>query len=272
MTSSMSKTRLYCTGPQAAEGLLYDPMLLDAEGLRTALEEASAAVESEQYVLRQLIDCHERERQHIAYAFHDRFAQQLTGALMNLQAYGPVARANPSAAEEMLTQAAALVSASIDDVRRLISRLRPPVLDESGIVVALEYLACDKDVSEGPPIELWCDVHFERLIPPLETALFRIAQEAVANARQHSGAAQRIRIELSDREDRVILAIRDWGVGFDPSQVGRDRFGLENMRHRARLLGGRTTITSEPGEGTLVTAELPLVRAANGHPLDTPEI
>jgi signal transduction histidine kinase len=93
----------------------------------------------------------------------------------------------------------------------------------------------------------------------------------VANARQSSGS-HRIRIALSDHDDRVILSIRDWGSGFEPAPARPGHFGLENMQHRARLLGGKTMITSAPGQGTLVTTELPLIRAANSRPFDEPEV
>ena len=102
------------------------------------------------------------------------------------------------------------------------------------------------------------DVAFQRLAPPLESALFRIAQESLQNAYRHSHS-DRILIELTQRENRVHLTVRDWGVGFSPENIEEQRFGLQGIRERTRLLAGRVTIESTPGKGTHIGVELPLV-------------
>lgn len=224
-------------------------------------KKAQAEVEAEQTLLRQLIDLHERERQLIAYEIHDGFAQQLTGALFNLQAYHQMLERNPEAARSSFQQAVEILTDSVSEARRLISGLRPPVLDESGIVMALEYLVCERSGGQAPDVELVHDVSFERLAPPLESAIFRIVQEGVGNARRHS-RSDKVRVEFLEREGRVLLEIRDWGVGFEPAAVDPGHFGLESIRQRARLLGGRATIHSVPGSGTQIAVELPLILPA----------
>ena len=101
-------------------------------------------------------------------------------------------------------------------------------------------------------------VTFSRLVPVLENVLYRIVQEGLTNARNHS-KSRTILVSLVQRGDRLRIAIRDWGVGFDPNRVPGNRFGVEGIRERARLLGGKCSIRSEPGEGTSILVELPVV-------------
>ena len=92
----------------------------------------------------------------------------------------------------------------------------------------------------------------------MENAIYRIAQEGLTNACQHS-KSEKVRVSLLQREDRVRIEIRDWGVGFDTKKVRGDHFGLEGIRQRARLLGGKCSIRSKPGKGTRITVDLPVV-------------
>jgi signal transduction histidine kinase len=91
----------------------------------------------------------------------------------------------------------------------------------------------------------------------LENALFRIVQEAITNARRHSKST-RVWVELTQEDDHFLLTIQDWGKGFSLNQIGDGCYGLEGIRERARLLGGRATIESEPEKGTRIRVELPV--------------
>ncbi len=113
----------------------------------------------------------------------------------------------------------------------------------------------DKD--GGPEIEFEHDMAGERLPPPLENAIFRIVQESLNNACRHS-RSDKIRVSLARRDNRICIDVRDWGVGFDPSAVEEQRFGLQGIRERVRLLEGSVAIESAPGEGTHIAVELPL--------------
>lgn len=218
---------------------------------------AAEAIKKEQRLLRQLLDVHERERQLIAYDIHDGFAQQLTGSLFRLQAFRESFDARPDEAWKEFDTAAKLLRRAIDETRRLISGLRPPVLDEQGIVEAIQYLIYEHIEASGQEIEFQHDMPSERLAPPLESAVFRIVQESLQNACRHSGS-RRIHVSLAHREGRLHIGVRDWGVGFRPNDVSEQRFGLQGIRERVRLLDGRTTIESTPNEGTHVRVELPL--------------
>jgi signal transduction histidine kinase len=149
-----------------------------------------------------------------------------------------------------------LLRDAVAEARRVISGLRPPILDDHGVVAALEYL-----VNESRPYIRQLDfIHkafFGRLSPSSEAAIFRITQEALSNIRRHSGA-QRARIELRQHGQWVRLLIRDWGCGFDPARVHEDRFGLQGIRQRALLLGTRALIESMPNRGTLIAVDFPL--------------
>lgn len=221
---------------------------------------ANEAVEKERRLLRQMLELHERDRQLTAYEIHDGFAQQLTGALYRLQGFRDLHARNPAEAWTNFDSAVRLISRAIDETRRLISGLRPPILDESGIVAAIEYLAYEYGDSDSPTIEFVHDVAFQRLAAPLETAIFRIAQESLQNACRHS-RSDRVRVELAERDGRVHVEVRDWGIGFCADSVEEQRFGLQGIRERVRLLEGRVVIESVPGEGTRIAVELPLVNA-----------
>ena len=219
---------------------------------------AAEAVKKEQHLLRRLLELHERERQLIAYEIHDGFAQHLAGAMFRLQAFRDMQAKKPAAAWKEFEAASQFLSRAIDETRQLISGLRPPVLDEFGIVEAVRYLVYENEKSGEPKIEFEHDITADRLAPPLENAIFRIVQESIHNACRHSHS-DRIRVSLTQREDRICIDVRDWGVGFDTASVGKQRFGLQGIRERARLLEGRASIESAPNQGTHVCVELPLI-------------
>jgi signal transduction histidine kinase len=228
-------------------------------------------VESElrgqQQLMEQLLAAHERDRQLTAYEIHDAVVQDIAAALMHIEAYHNACRAalgegdgaNPQAATLSATseQAQSLLRGVIDELRRLISGLRPPVIDEFGVVAAIEYLVGEQPRGGTVPVTFTHDVRFERLAPLLEGAIFRIVQEALNNVQRHS-AAPRAEVRLWHRDDRVFIEIRDSGVGFDPAQVTEHRLGLRGIRERARLLRGNAEVESAPGNGTRVCVELPI--------------
>ena len=236
----------------------------------TDRKDAEQRADREQQLLRQLLDLHERERKLIAYEIHDGLAQQLTGALFTFQALDQLREKNSPEAQRLFQTALQLLTDGIAETRRLISGLRPPILDESGVVVAIEYLVGDLEKRTGMEIDFAHDVRVHRLASPLENAIFRIAQEALTNATRYS-QSPKIEVRLEQREQRIFLEVRDWGVGFQPDRIEDDHFGLRGIRERARLLGGNAEIESSPGKGTRVRVELPLVEASdNGdsHPAE----
>jgi signal transduction histidine kinase len=229
----------------------------------TARQEAEESLQKEQRLLRRVLDMHERDRQLMAYEIHDGFVQLAIGAHLQLQAFCQLQFQDPAAAEKALATAEPLLAQSIAEARRLISGLRPPILDESGIVAAIEYLACEAKEQGGLAVEFYHRIRFDRLAAPLESTLFRVVQESLANVRRHSGSP-RARIMLMQGHDWVRVAVEDWGNGFDATKVGQNHFGLQGIRERARLLGGRTSISSTPGKGTRIVVRLPLLESLCG--------
>jgi PAS domain S-box-containing protein len=224
----------------------------------TQQKKAAEAVQKEQQLLRQLLDLHERDRRVIAYEIHDGFAQQLTAAMYNFEAFDRLQSQQPERARNTFDTALSLLGRSIAECRRLISGLRPPILDEFGIVAAVEYLICESREQGDAEIAFEHDVRFGRLAPPLESAIFRIVQESLANASRHS-QSQKVRVELRQRGDRVLIDVRDWGIGFEPGGVQEGRFGLQGIRERVRLLGGQVAIVTAPQQGTHISVELPVI-------------
>lgn len=224
-------------------------------------KKAAQAIEGERQLLRQLLELHERDRRLVAYEIHDGFAQQLTAAKFNLEASARLRDQDPGQAEKAFEAGIELLRRGVDEARRLISGLRPPVLDELGIVAAVDYLVCEIQERAGPQIEFRHEMQLERLAPPLESALFRIVQESLANCWRHSRSS-RVRLQLVQERDRIRLCVQDSGIGFDPESVEEQRFGLRGIRERARLLGGQVVLDTTPGKGTRLEVVLPLVQTA----------
>jgi two-component system sensor histidine kinase DegS len=197
----------------------------------------------------------------LARDLHDGPAQTLAAALFGVDLAVSALDRAPAAAREELLAARALVRDALDDVRALMTGLRPRLLEERGLVVALNALAAmpplwgTKVLVETRGIGM-----AERLPAEVELALFRIAQEAVSNARRH-GAASRAQVSLTVSRGVAELLVVDDGRGFlcEPGiswPVGGE--GLPGMRERAELLGGTLLVESAPGAGTRIEVTLPL--------------
>jgi PAS domain S-box-containing protein len=224
----------------------------------TERKQADEALRQEHRTLKHLLQSSDHERQVIAYEIHDGLAQQLAGAIMQLDAYSYQKDIKPKEAAKAIDAAVTILRQAHFDARRLISGVRPPILDESGVVTAIAHLVNENRIANGPTIEFHSEVEFNRLAPIVENAIYRIAQEGLANACQHS-KSKRIRVELVQQGHQLRIKIQDWGIGFDPAEVEENRFGLAGIRERARLLGGHTTMESAPKQGTCLAVELPLV-------------
>ena len=138
----------------------------------------------------------------MAYEIHDGLAQQLTGALYKFQSIEPLGERDPQAARKMFDEAVQLLREAMAETRRLIGGLRPPILDESGVVAAIEYLISEQRQQGGPEIEFVHPADVDRLAAPLEGAVFRIVQECLTNACRYSQSAK-VRVELRQAEGRV---------------------------------------------------------------------
>jgi PAS domain S-box-containing protein len=215
---------------------------------------------AEEQSLRKQLELHERERKLFAYEIHDGLLQDVIGTQLLIDSVRHQAQQQGWDCTNELDRAWNQLSRTIAEGRRLITQLRPIVIDEHGLIEAIHHLIADEKRNSGLIVAFSHEVKFDRLPSLFENALFRITQEALNNARRHSGE-KRARVVLTQGAGHLRLVIHDDGVGFDPSQVPDDRFGLEGMRKRAQLCGGRTQIQSAPGQGTTIMVEVPLPEA-----------
>ena len=203
----------------------------------------------------------EVERRRLARDLHDGPAQTLAAALFGVDLAISALDRTPATAREELLTARTLVRDALDDVRALMAGLRPRLLEERGLVVALKAMAAMPPLwGTEVSVETQGISEEERLPADVELALFRIAQEAVSNARRH-GAASRVQVSLDVRPTLAELTIADDGRGWEGDSLqpaeGRGE-GLPGMRERARLLGGELRVESALGRGTRVTVAAPL--------------
>ncbi len=217
-----------------------------------------------QDLIRKLITAQEEERRKVSYEVHDGLAQTAAAAHQLLQAF---ARHHPPDSEEgrkELARALQLVQQTVGEARYVIADLRPTALDDLGLGAAVR-LQVEKVSDEGSQVDYEEALGDGRLPPEVETALFRVTQEALTNVRKHAPSA-RVKITLRHLNDCVHLNVRDWGPGFEPEKSTDgggpgERLGLSSMRERVALLGGHLEVRSRPGEGTEVVAEIPSVQA-----------
>lgn len=243
----------------------------DLEGLHEALQERS---EERRVLLRRLLEGDEETRRRLAFDIHDGPAQQLTGADMFLEAFRHERTTIEQPKVELhLDRAKEHLQAALVDARRIMSDLRPALLDDFGLEEALRTSFAETEQRTGCEIEFVAATGRRRLRAAVEISLFRIAQEAVSNAMRHSGS-RRIRVVLHGGEAGTILTVRDWGRGIR-AVSGRHRgLGLISMRERAELFGGSFAIDSSPGRGTTISVRLPrsLVAAVHDAPEDATEL
>jgi PAS domain S-box-containing protein len=218
------------------------------------LKRTAGALQAEQELLRTFIEVQENEKKLICYEIHDGVIQYTAAALMMADALQQSAAGNVSLA---LDDIIASLRRAIDEGRRVIQGVRSSVLDDAGLVEGIEDLIHQLD-GTGLVVEFDKDPQIGRLPKPHETAIYRVVQEALTNAKKHSGS-QRVHIELRQADGQIHAAVRDFGCGFDVPASRRKGFGLLGMTERVRLLGGRCSIESQPGSGTTVLIQLPVV-------------
>ncbi len=203
--------------------------------------------------LRHSLESAERERRYWARELHDETLQALA-ALRVLLASG-LRRDDPEALRAVAGAAVEQIQQEIDNLRTLITELRPAALDELGLAPAIDSLATRVSAVEGIEIAAAVELDDERLAPDLETAAYRVVQEALSNVAKHA-AAEHVSVRVWRDGERVQVRVTDDGRGFDTAARG-EGFGLVGMRERAALLDGEVRIRSGPGRGTIVDATFP---------------
>jgi signal transduction histidine kinase len=203
--------------------------------------------------LRRIVAAQELERRRLARELHDETGQALTSILLGLRTVESAKTHDgvKEAAEELRE----LVLSTLHDVRRLAVELRPKALDDFGLEPALERLTTTFAEQTGISVDYHARLP-ERLSADVETALYRIVQEALTNIVKHAQAT-RVSIVVTRQRDSVKAVIEDDGVGFEQEETREDGLGLLGMRERLQLVGGRFAIESDAGSGTTIVAEVP---------------
>jgi len=230
----------------------------DLRLVETFARRAAVAVDASQRVeraaLRRQVAAQEAERRRLARELHDGTGQALTSMLLGLAVAERVD--SPAEMHAALAGLRELVVETLQDVRRLAVELRPKALDDFGLGPALRRLG--HSISEGGELDVQVEARLqdERLPGDVETAVYRIVQEALTNVIKHA-SARRVSVVLTRKNDAVKAVIEDDGCGFDPKAAGGG-IGLIGMRERVELLDGHLEIDSAPGVGTTLILDLPV--------------
>lgn len=212
-------------------------------------------------LLKQIISAQEAERKRIARELHDELAQSLTGLIMSLDSAEDVLGPDLQSVHDQLARTRDITTRALEQTRHLILDLRPTMLDDLGLVPAIRWYAETHLGTTGVAVAFQTEGRQRRLRPEIETALFRIAQEAINNVSRHANPGH-VQIHLRWEPAQVVLEVDDDGQGFDMQNVYVQRdtgagMGLLGMRERAEMFGGRLEISSQPDHGTHVEVQLP---------------
>ena len=222
-------------------------------------------------LVRRIVAIQEEERRRVAYEVHDGFTQTAAASYRRLQTFAEHHRPESEEDREDLEDAIALVGRTVEEARSVIANLRPTTLDDFGLATAIQ-MQVEELQTEGFEASYEDTLGEERLPSTLEVNLFRVAQEALSNVRKHA-KTDRVCVAIGCHKGVVRLKVRDWGRGFRPSGVRGsagpgETVGLSSMRDRVALLNGSLQIRSEPGLGTSVVAEIPLLAAGEEEEAD----
>ncbi len=240
----------------------------DLELLMSFAAQSATAIENARLVqaLREekerIVALEEDVRKRLARDLHDGPTQLLAALRMGLEFSRKLLTHQPDRVDGELAEMLPIADRALQQVRTLLFDLRPAVLETQGLVPALEFYAQQIQDTEGFAVVLETGDLGLRLTGRAEKEIFSVIQEALGNVKKHAHAKQ-VWINLSAQGEQLIVTVRDDGQGFDTAQLdptkGREgSLGMINMRERAQMLGGDLAITSQPGQGTVVTLSLPL--------------
>lgn len=205
-------------------------------------------------------EAEEAERRRLAHDLHDDFGQRLTALRMKLQ----LSKVRPDQRAAALDDCIAMSEELMQDVRTFARGLRPPLLDEVGLGPALRALLEAHHVDPSASVKT-IDVQerLPRLAPPIELAIYRVVQEAIANVARHADAT-RLSVAARVEDGEIVVWVIDNGRGFRPDQVhaAHEHLGLVSMRERAGFAGGRLEVDSSPGHGTRLSLRVPIAAPA----------
>ena len=216
--------------------------------------EAEQARREAQDLSAKLVDAQEEERRSVARELHDEVGQSLSALLVGIENVNKLLpEALDASIRDQMQTIRTLTEKSVAVVRNMSLLLRPSMLDDLGLVPALQWQAREVSRATGMRVSVAAGSSAEALPDDYKTAIYRIVQEALHNCQRHS-IARRVRIQLQDTPDKLLISVGDDGRGFQPRDRGLGLLGMEERVHR---LGGQFHIASGDGNGTLLTIELP---------------
>ncbi len=241
-------------GPQEIHSLInaFNQMVIRLAEQQSALR---------QYAHKALLS-QEEERQRLSHELHDGTLQDLVGLVQRVELCRSELEIDLRLASHRLDELQRLLVQTLDDVRRISNALRPPVLEDFGLPIALDTL-CKELKQEKPSIQCVYTVSGKtrRLPPDLELAVYRVVQEALTNIRKHAQDASQVQVDLAFSDTEIQATVKNDGAVFANQDVNAfvrsGHLGLAGMYERARLFGGNLKITSDPRSNTLVALQLP---------------
>lgn len=228
---------------------------LAEEKLKEAYEETRKLTDHLQTV-------REEERLHIAREIHDELGQLLTVLKMDVSWLNRKLQPATEPVQEKLKELLSLIDLTVKKVRHISSELRPSLLDDLGLIAAMEWHIEEFQKRSGIELESHMPAAELQLPEPVKIGLFRILQESLTNVARHSDA-QRVIVTLLQKENHLILTIEDNGKGFDADNSKKKTLGLLGMKERALMIGGEYKITGTAGKGTIVEVSVPSPVFAN---------
>jgi len=239
-------------------GTLADSFNRMADSLERYREEVEKKERARVALMDKILEAQEEERKRVSRELHDELGQSLLGLLLMARSLRKEGALDERSFEELQERIGSL----LQQVKRMALGLRPPILDDYGLDVALSRLVEDIARHYGMKIDYQYSGPRDgsRLPPRVELALYRVAQEAISNVLRHS-YAERASLVMLRRPSEVVMILEDDGRGFDvekPNSTDGRRLGIEGMKERITLVGGSLTIESRPGSGTTVRASVPL--------------
>jgi two-component system sensor histidine kinase UhpB len=213
------------------------------------------------------ITAQEEERKRIARSLHDDTGQSLSTLIINIERLEHHLPENEAEIKKRLQAIRQMAQESLECLRSMIYDLRPAILDDLGLLPAIRWYARTNLEQSGIQVELSFPAESPDLPQPLTTTLFRITQEAVNNIIRHS-QAKKASITLTLQDGLITLQVRDDGLGFDSALMGQEavhlqHWGLVGIQERLELVGGKLAISSDPSQGTTLTATVPLPHAGS---------
>jgi PAS domain S-box-containing protein len=251
-SGSRSTNRNITKGGRTLTCEWYNTLLDDVDGEGVRVAALALDVTARQRAINELLTVQEEERSRIARDLHDHVGQLLTGLNLGLSA----AIEKPD--DKKLIDLKALAATILDDVRRISRDLRPALLDELGLESSIKRFARELTAQSGLKVDILMRVP-DKLERDLSTVIYRVTQEALTNVVRHAKATH-ASVIVTISGDALQLIIEDNGAGFDPTSVATsEHIGLSSMRERAELVGGTFAVESLPGNGTTISAKLPLL-------------